>query len=32
MIMGGVRNLIETYTNGGSLFANITPNNHMIRI
>jgi predicted dehydrogenase len=30
MIMGGVRNIIETYTNGGSLFANITPNNHMV--
>ena len=30
MIMGGVRNLIETYTNGGSLFANITPNSHMM--
>jgi predicted dehydrogenase len=30
MIMGGVRNLIETYTSGGSLFANITPNNHML--
>ncbi len=30
MIMGGVRNLVETYTNGGSLFANITPNNHMM--
>jgi predicted dehydrogenase len=30
MIMGGVRNTIETYTNGGSLFANITPNNHMM--
>jgi predicted dehydrogenase len=30
MIMGGVRNLIETYTNSGSLFANITPNNHML--
>ncbi|HZP74755.1 MAG TPA: Gfo/Idh/MocA family oxidoreductase [Pseudolabrys sp.] len=29
MIMGGVRNVIETYTNGGSLFANITPNNHL---
>jgi len=28
-IMGGVRNLIETYTNSGSLFANITPNNQM---
>jgi predicted dehydrogenase len=30
MIMGGVRNLVETYTTGGSLFANITPNNHMM--
>jgi predicted dehydrogenase len=30
MIMGGVRNLIETYTSGGSLFANITPNNHLL--
>ena len=30
MIMGGVRNLIETYTSGGALFANITPNNHML--
>jgi predicted dehydrogenase len=30
MIMGGVRNLIETYTTGGSLFANITPNNHLL--
>jgi len=30
MIMGGVRNLIEIYTSGGSLFANITPNNHMM--
>jgi predicted dehydrogenase len=30
MIMGGVRNLVETYTNGGSLFANITPNNHLM--
>src|ERR1700733_10746465 len=30
MIMGGVRNLIKTYTSGGSLFANITPNNHML--
>src|SRR5262249_40989245 len=29
MIMGGVRNVIETYTSGGSLFANITPNNHL---
>ncbi len=30
MIMGGVRNLVETYTNGGSLFANITPNNSLM--
>jgi predicted dehydrogenase len=30
MIMGGVRNLVEAYTNGGSLFANITPNNHLM--
>ncbi|MDD1531642.1 oxidoreductase [Bradyrhizobium sp. WBOS7] len=30
MVMGGVRNLIETYTSGGSLFANITPNNHLM--
>lgn len=30
MIVGGVRNLIETYTSGGSLFANITPNNHLM--
>jgi predicted dehydrogenase len=30
MIMGGVRNLIETYTSGGALFANITPNTHMM--
>jgi predicted dehydrogenase len=30
MIMGGVRNVVETYTSGGSLFANITPNNHLV--
>jgi predicted dehydrogenase len=30
MIMGGVRNLIETYTSGGALFANITPNTHLV--
>lgn len=30
MIMGGVRNLVETYTSGGSLFANITPNTHLV--
>jgi predicted dehydrogenase len=29
MILGGVRNLIETYTAGGALLAAITPNNHM---
>jgi predicted dehydrogenase len=30
IILGGVRNLIETYTNGGALFANITPNTHLM--
>jgi predicted dehydrogenase len=30
MIMGGVRNVVETYTNGGALLANITPNNHLV--
>src|SRR6186997_653720 len=30
MILGGVRNLIETYTSSGALFANITPNTHMM--
>ena len=30
MILGGVRNTIETYTSGGVLVANITPNNHML--
>ncbi|MDF2500517.1 MAG: oxidoreductase [Anaerosporomusa subterranea] len=30
MILGGVRNLVETYTNGGVLFANIAPNNQMV--
>ncbi len=30
MVMGGVRNVIETYTSGGSLFANITPNTHLV--
>jgi len=30
MILGGVRNVVETYTSGGALLANITPNNHMI--
>jgi predicted dehydrogenase len=30
MIVGGVRNLVETYTSGGALFANIVPNNHVV--
>jgi predicted dehydrogenase len=30
MILGGVRNLIETHTSSGALFANITPNTHMM--
>jgi predicted dehydrogenase len=30
MIMGGVRNVVETYTSGGALVANITPNNHLV--
>lgn len=30
MILGGVRNLVETFTSGGVLFANIAPNNHMV--
>jgi len=30
MIMGGVRNVVETYTSGGALLANITPNNHLV--
>jgi predicted dehydrogenase len=30
MIMGGVRNLVETHTTGGALFANIAPNTHMV--
>ena len=30
MVLGGVRNLVEAYTTGGALFANITPNNHMV--
>jgi predicted dehydrogenase len=29
MILGGVRNVVETYTSGGALIANITPNDHM---
>jgi predicted dehydrogenase len=29
MILGGVRNVVETYTSGGALLANITPNNHL---
>src|SRR5947209_2111283 len=30
MFLGGVRNLVETHTSGGALYANITPNNHMM--
>jgi predicted dehydrogenase len=30
MILGGVRNLLETYTSGGVLLGNITPNTHMV--
>jgi len=30
VIMGGVRNLVETYTTGGAVFANIAPNNHVV--
>ena len=30
MVLGGVRNLVETYTSGGCLFANIVPNSHMM--
>ena len=30
MILGGVRNLVETFTTGGALFANIAPNTHMV--
>lgn len=30
VILGGVRNLVETYTTGGVLCANIAPNNHLM--
>ncbi len=30
VILGGVRNLVETYTSGGALFSNIAPNNHLV--
>jgi predicted dehydrogenase len=30
VILGGVRNTLETYTNGAVLVANITPNNHLM--
>ena len=30
VILGGVRNSLETYTSGGALVANITPNNHLM--
>jgi predicted dehydrogenase len=30
MILGGVRNLVEAYTTGGALFANVAPNNQVV--
>ena len=30
MVLGGVRNLVETYTTGGVLLANITPNTQLV--
>jgi predicted dehydrogenase len=30
IILGGVRNLVETYTTGGVLIANIAPNSHLV--
>jgi predicted dehydrogenase len=30
MVIGGVRNLVETYTTGGVVLANIAPNNHVV--
>ena len=30
MVLGGVRNLVETFTTGGTLFANIAPNDHVV--
>ncbi len=30
MVMGGVRNLVETYTTGGVIFGNIAPNTHVV--
>ena len=30
MILGGVRNVVEAYTAGGALFANIAPNDHLM--
>jgi predicted dehydrogenase len=30
MVLGGVRNLVETFTTGGALFANITPNDQVV--
>ncbi len=29
MVLGGVRNLVEVYTTGGTLFGNMAPNNHV---
>src|ERR1700674_1968511 len=30
MILGGVRNVVETYTSGGALVAELNPHNHML--
>ena len=30
MVLGGVRNLVEAYTSGGALLANIAPNDHLL--
>jgi predicted dehydrogenase len=30
MVLGGVRNLLETYTSGGVIHSNIAPNNHVM--
>ncbi len=30
VVLGGTRNLMETYTTGGALFANIEPNSHVV--
>jgi predicted dehydrogenase len=30
MVIGGLRNLLEAYTTGGALYANIAPNTHVV--